>query len=131
MIGAMHDPDIRLMEVLLESRGGYLVHPDEHAEKMPFTADQLREMGYHYYRVFADGEVWAVSPYSIGNGRMFMDIHGWGYGDFYCFCDFASSLKALINYQPCVMPEPFGWHRHFKTSRRRDGGDPKTEYIWA
>lgn len=109
----------------------YEIHQDEFTHLMPFSHQELSSWGMRYYRVFEDGEVWAVSPYSISNGRLFIDLNGIGYGDFYCFCDYPTALKALQEFDPKTMKEPEGWHRHYKTSRRREGGDPSKETIWA
>lgn len=106
------------------------IHDDSFAAMMPFTMAQLAAFGYHYYRVFASGEVWAVAPYSISNGRLFVDIHGDGYRDFYCFCDYPTALAALQAFDPVTMEEPQGWHRHFSSSRRRENGNPAKESIW-
>jgi hypothetical protein len=105
------------------------IHPDQHAHKMPFGEESLSSMGYQYFRVFEDGQVWAVAPYSISNGRLFVDLESTGYRDFYCFCDYPTALKALQEFDPANMKEPEGWHRHFSTSRRRPDGDASKEYI--
>lgn len=96
---------------------------------MPFTDEQMREFGYTHWRLMPDGEVWAVSPFSISNGRMFIDIESTGYRDFYCFCTPEAAVKALFEFDPATMDEPFGWHRHGGTGRRRPDGDPTKEYI--
>lgn len=109
----------------------YEVHQDEFTHLMPFPDEKLREWGMRYYRVFEDGEVWSVSPFSLSNGRLFVDLGQNGYADFYCFCDYPTALKALREFDPKTMREPEGWHRHFGTARRRPDGDASREYICA
>lgn len=106
-----------------------MIHCDEYSVLMPFTATQIRQMGYSYARVFADGQVWAVAPFSISNGRLFIDLNDCGYDDFYCFSSYDAALKALIDFDPETMDEPIGWHRHGKSHRRRENGDPSKETI--
>ena len=106
------------------------VHEDQFTHLMPFTPQQLASFGFHYYRVFESGDVWAVSPFSISNGRLFIDLNDNGYRDFYCFCDYETALKALQEFDPKTMKEPTGWHRHGGSGRRREGGDPGKETIW-
>lgn len=109
----------------------YQIHQDEFAHLMPFSDQELREWGMHYYRVFEDGEVWSAAPYSISNGRLFVDLNQYGYADFYCFCDYEAALKALREFDPKTMKEPQGWHRHYRSSRRRPDGDASREHIYA
>lgn len=95
----------------------------------PFTKEQLEEMGYIASRELPDGTILAVGPMAFGNGRLFMDVNQCGYGDFYCFDSLKIALDSMNNYDPENDKEPEGWKRHFKSGRRRENGDPTTEYI--
>lgn len=99
------------------------------APAMPFTDSEMRGFGFTAWRLMPDGEVWAVAPFSLSNGRLFVGVNPWGYDDFYCFCSYEAALKGLMEFDPATMPEPIGWHRHYGTARRRTDGDPLQEYI--
>lgn len=106
------------------------VHQDAFTHLMPYTPEQLARMGYHYARIFEDGEIWAVAPFSSSNGRLFVDLTDSGYADFYCFCSYDAALAALKDFDTHSMTEPVGWHRHGRSGRRRENGDPKRETVY-
>jgi hypothetical protein len=117
--------DMDILSKMLQQQARFPVtefHQDEYTHLLPFSAQELRQMGYTYVRVFADGEIWAVAPYSIENGRMFVD--------FYCFCSYEAALLALKTFDPAKESEPTGWHRHASTGRRRENGDPNQQTIY-
>lgn len=50
-----------------------------------------------------------------------------GYDDRWCYHTYRDALHALEKWDGNGDPE--GWHRHPKTGRRRDNGDPQYEYV--
>lgn len=59
----------------------------------------------------------------------------WGYDDRWCYDDRLVGDQLLVEFaldewrSRGFEGEPNHWHRHPRTSRRRIGGDPSTEYI--
>lgn len=53
-----------------------------------------------------------------------------GYDDRWCYADEDSARIAFDAFPDRPDPgyEPDGWHRHPKTGRRRERGEPETEY---
>jgi hypothetical protein len=58
------------------------------------------------------------------------DLSEWGYGDRWCYSTYNAARNALEEWKrhPEWL-EPEGWHRHPKSGRRRENGDPSTETI--
>lgn len=89
----------------------------------------LAQQGFTDWREI-DGVIYAVMPYSISNGRLFVDVNECGYTEFYCFCSPEAARKGLFEWKPETEKEPTGWHRHSATGRRRENGDPSKETIY-
>jgi len=95
-----------------------------------FTDKQMNEMGYTAWRVLPDGII-AVGTMAFGNGRLFMDIHSYGYEDCYCYDSLELAHASMLAYDPESGVEPQGWKRHPFSGRRREGGDASKEYVRA
>lgn len=54
-------------------------------------------------------------------------MNNWGYEDRWCYPDRDKALAAYAAWDGCG--EPGGWHRHPDSGRRREDGDPATEYV--
>lgn len=98
------------------------------SEKSGLTVEFMKQNGYVYWREI-EGVVYAVVPMTFGKGRLLIDANKIGYEDFYCFPSVERAVKSLERYIGEDGPEFTDWHRHFKTGRRREDGDPSTEYI--
>lgn len=96
---------------------------------IPFSETDLRSWGYIHWRCLPDGTVAAVGPMSISNGRLFWNVHQDGYEDFYCYDSVELAVESLMKFDPTKQVEPFGWHRHGSSGRRRPGGAVENEYI--
>jgi hypothetical protein len=66
---------------------------------------------------------------SFSNGRLFWDVNGAGYADFYCYDSVERARDSMFAFDPAKEPEPTGWHRHASTGRRRPDGDESKQYI--
>jgi len=97
---------------------------------IPFTDNQMKEMGYTNWRELPDGTILAVGPMLHGNGRLFVDIDSCGYADCYCYDSLDIAEKSMLEFNPEKDKEPEGWKRHPTTGRRREKGDPATEKVW-
>ena len=51
------------------------------------------------------------------------------YDDRWCYKSLPDAIKAAVEWDPAVEPEPEGWHRHPLTGRRRPDGNKSKEYI--
>ncbi len=51
----------------------------------------------------------------------------WGYEDRWCYHSAREAIAAASRWDGTGEPE--GWHRHPRTGRRRENGDPSTEYV--
>lgn len=94
-----------------------------------FTDEQLRGMGYVFWRQFPDGEWAAVVPMTYGKGRICYQLNPAGYEDGWCYETIGQAITGLEAWDPEKDPEPTGWFRHPFTGRRREGGDPAKEYV--
>jgi hypothetical protein len=47
----------------------------------------------------------------------------------WCFETRTQAIVAAMTWLKTGAPEPEGWHRHLPSNRRREHGDPTTEYI--
>lgn len=92
------------------------------------TVEFMQSNDYVYWRVI-DDIVYAITPMSFGKGRLLVDCTSTGYEDFYCFSSVDLAVQSLDDFQGENGPEVTGWHRHYKTSRRRENGDPQKETI--
>lgn len=54
----------------------------------------------------------------------------WGYGDRWCFKDYAAAKAALDAWDGQDGTEPSGWHRHPVSGRRRDEHGNETADFW-
>jgi hypothetical protein len=98
-------------------------------ENVPYSEADMRSWGFEYWRCLPDGTVIAVGPMSFSNGRLFWDINEAGYDDFYCYDSVDHARDSMMAFDPAVDAEPFGWHRHYRSGRRRPDGDPTREFI--
>jgi hypothetical protein len=96
---------------------------------MLFTDEQMLEMGYTKSRELEDGTILAVGPMAFGNGRLFIGINSSGYEDCYCYDSLELAEKSMEEFNPETDKEPQYWKRHPFTGRRREKGDPSTEYV--
>lgn len=97
--------------------------------KMIFSPEQMKEFGYTAWRELEDGTIMAVGPMAFGNGRLFVDVHINGYEDCYCYDSVDLAKKSMDDFDPKKDKEPQYWKRHPFTGRRREKGDPATEYV--
>lgn len=89
---------------------------------------RMKDLGYEHVRPLARGR-WAglmrfMFTYAIIVGRMGDEV---GYENRWCYKTYAAALMALETWDG--VGEPEGWHRHPDTGRRRENGDPDTEYV--
>ena len=52
-----------------------------------------------------------------------------GYDDRWCYHSVEDARKALNEWDYLTQQEPDGWHRHPTTGRRREEGNPASEYF--
>ena len=102
--------------------------PSPISNKSGMTAEELKSNGYVYWREI-DDVLYAIAPMTFGKGRLLIDCNQTGYEDFYCFPTVDRAVQSLINFQNLEGEDFQDWHRHFKTGRRREDGNPSTEYI--
>lgn len=96
---------------------------------MPYTDNQLTEMGFESVRLMPDGDLVGVGRMTFNNGRLFAGIQDSGYADCWCFDSYEKAWQAMWNWDLATMNEPTGWKRHPYSGRRREKGNPATEYI--
>ncbi len=82
------------------------------------------------YRVFEDGTAVWVHPMTFGKGRLCIGHADdpTGYNDGYCYGSIEAAFRSADAWDGQGDP-PVGWHRHIQSGRRRENGDPATEYI--
>lgn len=97
--------------------------------QMPFTDEEMKQMGYTSWRLMPSGILIAVGPMTFQNGRLFMDVNSTGYEDCYCFDSLELAEQSMKQYDEDSGVEPQGWKRHPFSGRRRKNGDPSTEYM--
>lgn len=72
----------------------------------------------------------AVMPLAFTSAIIIGRPHWVGYEDRWCYHNTDAALAAAQLWDgPWPGTEPAGWHRHPATGRRREGGDPATEYV--
>lgn len=96
--------------------------------KIGITVEEMQANGYVFWREIND-VLYAIVPMTFGKGRLLIDCNQYGYEDFYCFPSVERAVNSLLNFTGAEGEEFHDWHRHFKTGRRRENGDPSTEYI--
>ncbi len=96
---------------------------------LPYSTDEMTDMGYEAWRLLSNGEMAAVGRMAFNNGRLYAGIQTHGYEDCGCFDSYEKAWQALWNWDTSLMTEPTGWKRHPFTGRRRENGDPATEYV--
>lgn len=84
--------------------------------------------GYTDYKRFANGRDAAITRFAF-TYAILSDLTRWGYGDRWCFHTYARAAAALADWDGEEGTDPWGWHRHPDTGRRRENGDPSTEYV--
>lgn len=73
--------------------------------------------------------VW-VAPLMYTSAILIGPVGALWYDDRWCYKDPVTALEAARAWGgPWNGGEPAGWHRHPRTGRRRDAGDPATERI--
>lgn len=90
----------------------------------------LKQMGYKEPRVLPDGRFTAIHDRMIYTSAIIIcNRHNilTSIDERYCYHDSKSATEALAKWDGTG--EPVGWHRHIPTGRRRENGDPLTEYI--
>lgn len=98
------------------------------SEKFGLTIEDMQLNDYVFWKEVND-ILYAIVPMTFGKGRLLVDCTRTGYEDFYCFPTIERAVQSLMNFQGLDGEEFQDWHRHFKTGRRRENGDPSTEYI--
>lgn len=97
--------------------------------KMPFSDEQMNEMGYSSWRMLEDGTILAVGSMLFNNGRLFIDVNHHGYDDCYCYDSVELAHQSMMSFDEHKDAEPEGWKRHPSTGRRREGGDKKKQVV--
>jgi len=89
----------------------------------------LLEQGYSAPKVLPDGRVACIAPFIYTCAIIIVTpaTAHLCYDDRWCYHSFGSAMKALEKWDGTG--EPDGWHRHPATGRRREDGDPLSEYI--
>lgn len=97
--------------------------------KMPFSDEEMKSMGYTHWRLLEDGELMAVSAMLFSNGRLFVGVNRNGYEDCYCYDSVEKAIDSMNNFNPILDSEPDGWKRHPTSGRRRENGDKSKEVV--
>jgi hypothetical protein len=84
--------------------------------------------GYSDYTEFPSGGEACIHKFAF-TYAILSELSNCGYGDRWCFCDYATAKRALMAWSGEDDTEPEGWHRHPSTGRRRPNGDKAQEYI--
>jgi hypothetical protein len=88
----------------------------------------LMQQGYKDCRPLPNNRYAAISPlmytHAIITGRM---LDRTGYENRWCFDSYESAKNAMDEWDGTG--EPYGWHRHPSTGRRRPDGDAALEYV--
>lgn len=82
-----------------------------------------------YRRELPNGEEITVWPMTFGKGRVCLGPAGgvW-FDDAYCYPSVPAAMAAALLWDG-QGDAPTGWHRHPRTGRRRENGDPATEQV--
>lgn len=94
------------------------------------SLEKLRE-DYNTVVDRGNGTYVAVYPLMFHWTMITGDIENWEfYDDRWCYANETLARAALAEWQARDWEgEPTGWHRHPPTGRRRESGNPATEYI--
>lgn len=107
--------------------------------KVVMTTDQLDRLlkldqffknnGYTHPRFIHTGKIACIMPLLYTAAIITLDPENYEscYEDRWCYKSHNAASAALDVWQSGE--EPLGWHRHPRTGRRRENGDPTTEYI--
>ena len=83
----------------------------------PDDLDPEIRQSYVQFKQLPDGRLCGVLRLMF-HWTIHVDIDHCGYADKYCYQTLPGALVALIEWDGTGDPD--GWHRHFKTGRRRD-----------
>jgi len=87
--------------------------------------------GYTHARELPDGRVACVLRLIYTAAIIILDSDPgqalYGYEDRWCYHTPDAAAQALAEWNG--EGEPQGWHRHPSSGRRREAGDPATEYV--
>jgi hypothetical protein len=85
--------------------------------------------GYEFYTRLPNGRDACITKMAF-TYAILADLTEWGYGDRWCYESIWDAMEALAEWSlRDGEGEPQGWHRHPDTGRRRENGDPATEYV--
>lgn len=102
---------------------------DMEPPNLPYLPSVLAQMGYLDWKLLANGELVAIGKMAFNNGRLFAGISDTGYEDCWCYDSIEKACQSMWNWDSTKDKEPMGWKRHPLSGRRREKGDPSTEYI--
>lgn len=89
--------------------------------------DQLRqEPSYQHIEVKGEAGICCLHRFMY-TWAILSGLNNCGHEDRWCFHDYEKAKTAYDSWDGSG--EPTGWHRHPDSGRRRDNGDPATEYI--
>jgi hypothetical protein len=85
--------------------------------------------GFAEVKIIRDGDAYAAIKPLLFHWTMVVGAVGddVGYDDRWCYATEALARQHLDAWDG--VGEPDGWHRHPRTGRRRDNGDPETQYV--
>lgn len=88
-------------------------------------------LGYTDPKLLPNGDVACIHRLMYTHAILVLDadpsVAVQTYKDRWCFSDYDKAKAALDFWDGTG--EPTGWHRHPATGRRREKGDPATEYV--
>ena len=95
------------------------------------TGKRLAAMGYHFIaaRDLPDGRTAWIARFMFTHAIIVGSLDSAGYDDRWCYATSHAAKRALAAWKPESELEPYGWHRHPASGRRRPNGDAKNEYI--
>lgn len=89
--------------------------------------DELRrEPAYQQIGVKGEAGICCLHRYFY-TWAILSGLHNYGYEGRWCYHDYAKAKAAYDAWDG--RGEPGGWHRHPDSGRRREDGDPATEYV--
>lgn len=100
----------------------------EHISAVDRFLSYLKEGGYRDIKLIDENRYACLVPFAFTHaiiiGKLF-DMCS--YDDRWCYETYGEAMQALKEWDG--QGEPQGWHRHPFTGRRRQKGDPATEYV--
>lgn len=97
-------------------------------EHLQIEADRMGvEEGWAGWRLLPHGRLSAVVPMLFTFRLIIGSVGADGYDDCWCYHDLAAAIGAMGAWDG--EGDPQGWHRHPPSGRRREDGDPATEYV--